>query len=105
MKRTRVELKAGVASDNVAVPIPLVDRDSGDQRNIGLLGVIVNRDLDTDHTIAVKAGVLHGRYPRNQFDLCPQRLLTLDDVNRESGVVAHCSTRTICLWWTGFPKM
>jgi len=69
MKRTRVELKAGVASDNVAVPIPLVDRDSGDQRNIGLLGVIVNRDLDTDHTIAVKAGVLHGRYSRNQLDL------------------------------------
>jgi len=26
MKRTRVELKAGVAGDNVAVPIPLVDR-------------------------------------------------------------------------------
>jgi len=70
MKRTRVELKAGVASDNVAVPIPLVDRDSGDQRNIGLLDVIVNRDLDTyQYTIAVKAGVLHGRYFRNQLDL------------------------------------
>jgi len=105
VKRTRVELKAGVAGGNVAVLIPLVDRGRrGDPRNI--LGVIVNRDLDTDHhTIAVQAGVLHGRYSRNQFDLCPQRLLTLDDVNRESGVVAHCSTRTICLWWTGFPKM
>lgn len=80
VKRTRVELKAGVAGDNVAVPIPLVDRGRGDPRNI--LGVIVNRDLDTDqYTIAVKAGVLHGRYSRNQFDLCPQRLLTLYDVN------------------------
>jgi len=66
VKRTRVELKAGVAGDNVAVPIPLVDRGRVDPRNI--LGVIVNRDSDT-YTIAVKAGILHGRYSRNQFDL------------------------------------
>jgi len=85
VKRTRVELKAGVASDNVAVPIPLVDHGHGDPRNI--LGVIVNRDLDTyQYTIAVKAEVLHGRYSRNQFDLCPQQLLTLDDVNEENQV-------------------
>ena len=84
VKRTRVELKV-VADDNVAVSIPLVDRGRGDPRNI--LGIIVNRDLDTDHhTIGVKAAVLHGRYSRNQFDLCPQRLLTLDDVNEENQV-------------------
>ena len=46
VKRTRVKLKAFVAGDNVAVPIPLVGRGRGDPRNI--LGVIVNRDLDTD---------------------------------------------------------
>jgi len=46
VKHTRVELKVGVADDNVVVPIPLVDRGRGDPRNI--LGVIVNRDLDTD---------------------------------------------------------
>ena len=45
VKLTRVELKAGVAGDNVAVPISLVDRGRGDPRNI--LGVIVNRDSDT----------------------------------------------------------
>jgi len=79
VKRTRVELKAGVAGDNVAVPIPLVDRGRAEPRNI--LG------LETDqYTIAVKAGVLHGRHSRNQFDLCPQRLLTLDDVNEENQV-------------------
>ena len=46
VKRTRVDLKAGVAGDNVAVSIPLVDRGRGEPRNI--LGVIVNRNLDTD---------------------------------------------------------
>ena len=32
VKRTRVDLNAGVADDNVAVPIPLVDRGRGDPR-------------------------------------------------------------------------
>ena len=93
VKRTRVELKAGVAGDNVAVPISLVDRGRGDPRNI--LGVIVNRDLDTDqYIIAVKAGVLHGQYSRNQFDLCSQRLLTLDDVNKENQVSLRTAVYT-----------
>ena len=62
----------------------------------------MNRDLDTDqYTIAVKAGVLHGRYSTNQFDLCPQRLLTLDDVNKENQVSLHTAVHTV----TGFRKM
>jgi len=85
VKRTRVDLKAGVTGDNVAVPAPLVDHGRGDPRNI--FGVIVNRNLDTDqYTIAVKTGILNGSYSRNQFDLCPQRLLTLNDVDQENQV-------------------
>jgi len=75
----------GVTGDNVAVPVPLVYRGRGDPRNI--LGVIVNRNLDTDqYTLAVKAGILNGSYSRNQFDICPQRLLTLNDVYQENQV-------------------
>jgi len=48
VKRTRVDLKAGVTGDNVAVPVPLVDRGRGDPWNISSLGVIVNRNLDMD---------------------------------------------------------
>ena len=36
------------------------------------------------YKIAVKYGVLKGHYSRNQFDLCPQKLLTMNDVNTES---------------------
>ena len=46
VKRTRVDLKASVTGDNVAVPVSLVNRGRGDPWNI--LGVIVNRNLDTD---------------------------------------------------------
>ncbi|XP_066953255.1 SCAN domain-containing protein 3-like [Macrobrachium rosenbergii] len=41
VKRSRIELKAGEIGDNVALPIPLVDRRRGDPRNI--LGVTIDR--------------------------------------------------------------
>ena len=51
----------------------MVDRGRGDPRNI--IGVIVDRDENDLYRIAVKAGILRTKYSRNQFDLCPQRLL------------------------------
>ncbi|KAK7095753.1 hypothetical protein V1264_005119 [Littorina saxatilis] len=48
---------------------------------------ILHRDVETDiYTIAVKADILHGGYSRNQFDLCPQRLLTEEDVSLDKAV-------------------
>ena len=86
VKRSKVVLGAGQVGDNVAVPIPIVDRGRGDPRN--LLGVIVDLDENNMYTINVKGGILKGKFSRNQFDLCPQRLLTDADVDR---------TRTVSL--------
>ena len=69
VKRSRIGLKAGEAGDNVAVPIPMVDRDRGEPRNI--LGVIVDWDENDMYRIVVKPGILTTKYFRNQFDLCP----------------------------------
>ncbi|XP_037780316.1 uncharacterized protein LOC119576745 [Penaeus monodon] len=83
VKCSRLDFKVGEPGDNVAVPVPAVDRGRGDPQNI--LGVIVSRDLDNDqYKIAVNSGILKGQHSRNQFDLCPQRLLTEDDVNAVS---------------------
>ena len=41
VKRSRIDLQAGVIGDNVAVPIPAVHRGRGYPRNI--LGVVVNK--------------------------------------------------------------
>ena len=86
VKRSKVVLGARQVGDNVAVLIPIVDRGRGDPRN--LLGVIVDLDENNMYTINVKAGILKGKFSRNQFDLCPQRLLTDADVDR---------TRTVSL--------
>ena len=85
VKCSRIELKvAEVVNDNAATPIPMVDKDRGDPRNI--LGVVVDRDENDLYKIAVKDGILSTKYSRNQFNLCPQRLLSDTDVN------THCTT-------------
>jgi hypothetical protein len=66
VKSSHLEFYVGVSVDNIAITIPEVDRGKGEKCNI--LGVTVNRDLDTDqYKITVKAGVLKGQYSRNQF--------------------------------------
>ena len=71
----------GLEDDNVAVPIPSVDRGRGDPRNI--LGVILNCDENEQYTIGCPSGILRGKFSRNQFDLCPQKLLTRKDLNTD----------------------
>ena len=96
VKRSHIQCKPGSPGDNVAVPIPSENRARGDPRNI--LGVVMYRDNRDQYKIAVKYGILKGLYSRNQFDLCPQKLLTLDHDHQEqsislrSAVIAESST-------------
>ena len=43
VKRSRIDLKMAEVGDNVAVPIPIVDKGSGDPRNI--FGVVLDRNF------------------------------------------------------------
>jgi hypothetical protein len=64
VKQSRVELQTSAVGDNVAAPIPMVDRGRGNAKNI--LGVIVHRDAGKDkYKIVVKAGILKGQYCQN----------------------------------------
>ena len=100
VKRSRIDLKAGEVGDNVAVPIPMVDRGRGDPRNI--IGVIVDRDENDLYRIAVKAGILSTKYSRNQFDLCPQRLLNETDVNTDCTITLRQALRSTASGGQGF---
>src|SRR5215469_14822797 len=84
LKRSRVVNAPGDVGDNVTVPVPLVDRGRGDPRN--LLGIILDRDENEMYRIAVRAGILTGKYSRNQFDLCSQKLLTDKEVRLDREV-------------------
>lgn len=87
VKRSRLDLGHGQRGDNVAIPVPLVDRGRGDPRNI--LGVILDRSENDNYTLVTKYGILRGAYTRNEFELCPQRLLSLDAMN----CIKHVSLR------------
>ena len=100
VKSSRVELKSGEVGDNVAIPIPMVDRGRGNQRNI--LGVILDCDEQNMYTIAVKSGIISSKYARNQFDLCPQRLLTNCDVNTECTVTLRQAVKATTTGGQGF---
>ena len=63
--------------DNVTVPIPSVDHGRTDPRNI--IGIIIAVSENNMYTVAVKGGVLNGRYSRNQFDECATSLFSMDD--------------------------
>ena len=84
VRRSRVDLKPGDTGDNVAIKVPMVDRGRGDPRNI--LGVIIDRNENDLYTIGVKAGVLKTKYTRIDFNLCPQRLIGIDDINQDERV-------------------
>ena len=70
-------MKDDTVGDNVAVPIPSVDRGRGDPRNI--LGVILAVE-NGQYTIGFPSGILKGKYSRHQ------RLLSESDINSDSSV-------------------
>jgi hypothetical protein len=96
LKRSRVLHAPGEPDDNVTVPVPLVDRGRGDPRNI--IGVILERDESDLYRIAVRAGVLQGKYSRNQFDLCAHKLLSKDAIrtDRDVSLRAAVQFESIC---------
>ena len=78
---SRIDHQPGQVGDNVAVPVPLVDRGRGDPRNI--IGLISCHNPEKDlYKMSVRDGVLKGHFSRNRFQLCPQKLLTEADAKQ-----------------------
>ena len=71
----------------------MVDRGRGDPRN--LMGVIIDRDDNDMYRIAVRAEVLHGKYSRNQFELCIHKLLQITDVSTDEEVALFRYSRCV----------
>ena len=84
---------------NGSLSIPQVDRGRGDPRNI--LRLVMDHDLDTDlYQIVIKAGVLKESYSHNQFDCCPERLLTDVHVNKDKCFTHRSCQPAVNVWGT-----
>ena len=76
VKKSRIDLVHGHPGDNVAVSIPRLIED------VVTPVTFLDRNENNMYTICVKSGILESKYGRNQFDLCPPRLLKETDVDR-----------------------
>ena len=100
--RSHVDLRADSIGDNVAVPVPTVITREEETLVTGVIMDVTDKD---QYRIAVKYGVLKGHCSRNQFDLCPQQLLTMNDVNTESMIsLNEAVVRQSALGGQGFVK-
>jgi hypothetical protein len=73
------EAKVG---DTVQVPVPDVDRGPGDLPQILALIIKINNQNST-YKLATVHGLLKGWVARNQFFICKQRILSVQQVNVE----------------------
>ena len=68
--------------DTVQVDVSGVDRGPGDLPMISCYILKINNETSM-YKIATKHGVIEGWLARNQFQLCKQKLFTIDQVNIE----------------------
>lgn len=91
LRRSRSINVPATRGDNVTVAIPLVDRGRGDPRN--LIAVVLDRDNNDMYKLAAKHGILQGKYSRNQFSLCSEKLYQIEDMNTTTEVALRAAVK------------
>ncbi|CAH0562960.1 unnamed protein product [Brassicogethes aeneus] len=86
------KFKSGDVGMTVRVPIPDVDRSRSDHRNI--LAIIMCVE-DNFYRLGTVHGVLKQLFSRNQFDLCKQNSLSLDDVKKDTEISLRIAVRKL----------
>ncbi|KAK9712777.1 hypothetical protein QE152_g24731 [Popillia japonica] len=92
----------GKIGETVRIPIPDVDRARSDLRNI--LGVILVVE-DNNYSIGTKLGKLQQMYSRNQFTICKQSMVAIDDVPESVEVsLRECAKKSSCVGDQGYNR-
>lgn len=77
VNRSNKRMKKAIVGASVRVWVPEVDHGPTDHPNV--LGVILEGKNEL-YRIGTRNGILELWYSRNQFDICPESLLTADGV-------------------------
>lgn len=80
LQKSNKKFKPGNVGMTVRVPIPDVDRSRSDHRNI--LAVIMDIE-ENFYRLGTVHGVLKQLYSRNEFEICKQSFLTINDVPKD----------------------
>lgn len=87
---------------SVRIPVPDVDRAKADFGNI--LGVILEVIDNCFYKIGTKWGKLNSLYARNQFSVCPEIFLSVDEVPSVSLSLREVATKSSVVGGQGFLK-
>ena len=77
-ERSVKRFKHAEIGESVFIPIPDVDRSKAELRNVK--GVVVEIDESGMYKLGSEHGVLNHLYTRNQFLLCEEKFLVIEDV-------------------------
>lgn len=78
LETTKKKFKPAQVGLSVRIPVPDVDRSRTDHRNI--LGVIMSVEDDDFYRLGTLHGIIKQLFARNQFDICKQKFLAVEDV-------------------------
>lgn len=84
LQASKKKIKLAEVGMTVTVPIPDVDRCRGDHRNI--LAVITAIEDDGFYRLGTMHGMLKQLFSRNQFEICKNNFLSINDVKIDSEI-------------------
>ena len=90
------------AGDSVKVCVPYVDHSWCDARNI--LGVITAIDENGSYKIGPKFGAIDTRYSRNQFSICNEPVISVEDVPDEEISLRGCARKSSLTRGQGYQR-
>ena len=88
--------------DSVKVRVPDIDRSRFDARNI--LGVITAIDQNGSYKIGTKFGAIDTSYSRNQFSICHEPVISVEDVLDEEILLLGCARKSSLTGGQGYQR-
>lgn len=102
LKVSNLKFPAGKVGDTVKLRIPDVDRARSDPRN--LLAVILEVQNEEFYQLGTKQGRLSQLYTRNQFTICEEKFILLDDVPDLAISLRECVRKTSLSGGQGYQR-
>lgn len=100
LKLSNTKFPVGKIGDSVRVRVPEVDRAKADSLNI--IGVIMSVTDHNLYKLGTKYGVLNQLYSRNEFTVCKEKFVSIDDVPNTTCSLRECARKDSNLGGQGF---
>lgn len=100
LKRSNSKFPVAEIGDSVRIRVPEVDRAKADSLNIiGVIMLVTDNNL---YKLGTKYGVLNQLYSRNEFTICKEKFVSVDEVPKTTCSLRECARKDSNLGGQGF---